>query len=195
MDNVLATRHGANEIGACMLPMGDYSIRYPVALGNIEALGHLKFRPDLCGHVLSVDCGNGVIEIIITNSNLGGGLDLYGSTWDRATGRKPPGITNCKVQLTNKNAFNFNGPRCYHATGEVNNPYYRNVGLLNTGGKIVSSALLNGIHGSHRGNNPYYAFDGLANPDQLVTFYFEDGSSYSVALRDCLNGNNKQFWS
>ncbi|CAF0937648.1 unnamed protein product [Adineta ricciae] len=112
MYGVHTTRHGATEHGACALPTSNYAVVNPVALGNIESLKDLKFRPQLCGHVLNVDCGHGSLDIIVTNSNLGGGLDLYGSTWDKLTNHKPPGITSCKVRLTDRNAFNFHGPRC-----------------------------------------------------------------------------------
>jgi hypothetical protein len=48
----------------------------------ITELGYLKFKPDLCGHVLTINCGHGDLDIIITNSNYGGGMDLYSqSTW------------------------------------------------------------------------------------------------------------------
>ena len=59
---------------------------------------------DLCGHILRIDCGNGELNIIVTNSNLGGGLDLYSSTtWPQATNNKPPGQVKCSVQLTSSN--------------------------------------------------------------------------------------------
>ena len=81
---VLTTFHGANEAGACKLPaQGSYSVRYAVALGNVPALGNLKYTNSMCGHILTVNCGNGDVDIIVMNSNLGGGLDLYGSTWNR----------------------------------------------------------------------------------------------------------------
>ena len=101
--------HGANEVGACSLPEGDYAVTYPVALGDIPELGYLKFDPDLCGHILEVNCGHGPLNIIISNSNLGGGLDLYTSSWNQATNGKPPGITKCSVKLTNLNTFKTSG--------------------------------------------------------------------------------------
>ena len=82
LQNVLATRHGGVESGACALPRAGYTNNNPVALGNVPELQHLRFRPDLCGHILTINCGRGSLDIIVTNSNLGGGLDLYGrSTW------------------------------------------------------------------------------------------------------------------
>ncbi|CAF4393866.1 unnamed protein product, partial [Rotaria sordida] len=56
LSGVLATRHGAYESGACALPNSNYAVVNPVALGDIGTLQQLKFRPDLCGHVLKVDC-------------------------------------------------------------------------------------------------------------------------------------------
>jgi hypothetical protein len=82
---VLATCHDACEIGACALPSSNYAVFNPVALGNIESLKYLKFHPELCGQILEVNCGYGSLNIIITNSNYGGGLDLYASTWDILT--------------------------------------------------------------------------------------------------------------
>ncbi|CAF3894741.1 unnamed protein product [Rotaria sordida] len=197
LNRVLATRHGAREAGACALPASSYAIVHPVALGNIEALKHLKFRPDLCGQVLRVNCGNGPLDIIVTNSNLGGGLDLYASTWDKLTNNKPPGETSCTVQLTSRNAFNFNGPRCFYKPGtDYNNAYYHNVGLLNTNGRIISRATIDNRLGEHRGANPYYAFNfGPLDANKQVVFTFEDGSTHSVFLRECEYQQSEHLWS
>jgi hypothetical protein len=191
---VLATRHAANEVGACSLPDGAYTVTNPVALGDIAELGGLKFRADLCGKVLTVNCGHGDLDIVVTNSNLGGGLDLYASTWAKATKNLPPGRTSCSVKLSTKNA-QATRLDCYHATGEVSNEWYRNVGLLNTNGRIVKRAVLNRKEGQHRGANPYFAFDGQAKSTDKVTFHFEDGTSHSVALSACKNGEKKRLWA
>ena len=83
--DVLTTFHGGFEAGACKLPAdGSYTVQYAVALGNVPALGNLKYTNSMCGHILTVNCGNGDVDIIVMNSNLGGGLDLYGSTWNRS---------------------------------------------------------------------------------------------------------------
>ena len=64
----------------------------------------LNVFSDLCGHVLRIDCGNGALDIIVTNSNYGGGLDLYSeTTWPTATNNQPPGEARCSVQLTDRN--------------------------------------------------------------------------------------------
>jgi len=101
---VLATRHGATESGACQLPEGSYGANlFPVALGDIDSLGHLKFQNGMCGHILRVTCpGQSSVDIIVSNANFGGGLDLYASSWDKATGGKPPGQDWCSVQLTKR---------------------------------------------------------------------------------------------
>ena len=91
LNGVLATKHSATEVGACELPEGSYAVINPVALGDIASLKNLKYRPAMCGQVLSVSCGGRSLDIIVSNANLGGGLDLYSSSWDILTNRKPPG--------------------------------------------------------------------------------------------------------
>jgi hypothetical protein len=83
LTNVLATRHVSGGSGdACALPRGSYTLNNPFALGDRPELGYLKFKPDLCGHILNINCGHGPLDIIITNSNYGGGIDLYSrATW------------------------------------------------------------------------------------------------------------------
>jgi PAN domain len=197
LSGVLATRHAAYEHGACALPASDYAIVNPVALGDIASLQNLKFRPELCGQVLQVDCGHGPLNIIITNSNYGGGLDLYASTWDKLTNHASPGQTHCKVQLTSLNAFNFDGARCFYKPGtDFNNAYYHNVGLLNTKGRKVIKATIDDRAGEHRGDNPYYAFNfGPIDGNKQVIFTLDDGTTQTVYLRDCEYQQNEQYWS
>jgi hypothetical protein len=193
--NVLTTYHGANEIGACELPADSYATTYGVALGDISSLQSLKFNGNLCGHVLQIDCGYGAVNMIVVNANLGGGLDLYASTWNKVTNNKSPGQQFCRIQLTNNNALITSGFKCYYATGETNNNYYRNVGLINTGGKITTSASINGKYGTGNKFNLYYAFNFYTSNTDVVTFYFNDGSSYKVALNNCASGSNKKYWN
>ena len=164
-------------------------------MGNINELGNLKFSPALCGHILKVNCGKGDVNVIVTNSNLGGGLDLYESSWNKGTNNLSPGIQYCSVQLTSLNIFTSAGYVCYHATGETGNMWYRNVGLLNIKDKIVTKATFNNINGVPQSSSPYFAFNGFGNVNMPVIFYFSDGSKYSVTLRDCKNGSNKHYWS
>ena len=78
-------------------------------MGDINSLQYLKFRADLCGHIVTIYCGDGALDVVISNSNLGGGLDLYASTWAKLTKSAPPGVTQCSIQLSSKNLFNSNG--------------------------------------------------------------------------------------
>lgn len=196
ISNVLATRHGAREVGACALPSVNYDVQYPVALGDIDELQYLKFKPELCGHVLTVDCGHGTLDVIINNSNLGGGLDLYGSSWDQLTDNQPPGETRCSVVLSSQNAMSGADYTCYYKPGTGNdNRYYHNVGLLNTNDKLVTDASIGGKIGAHRGANPYFAFDGEVDDDDQVQFKLSDGSEKWVTLRDCVYLNDEQLWS
>ena len=192
---MLTTKHSAREQGACELPNADYSVNLPVALGHIASLGVLRFKSDLCGHILQIDCGKGKKNIIITNSNLGGGLDLYASSWDTLTNSLPPGQTSCSAQLTGLNPIKNAGPVCYYIQNEGNNDYYHNVAVFNTEMLITTGATLLGIKGSHRGQNPYYAFDVKASKNDQVTFTFNDGTSRSFFLKDCISGRGaKKDW-
>ncbi|CAF3406955.1 unnamed protein product [Rotaria sp. Silwood1] len=197
VSGVHTTYHGAHEAGACELPASNYAIKYSVALGNIESLKHLKFRPELCGQVLTINCGNGPLDVVVMNSNYGGGLDLYASTWKKLTNNMSPGVTSCSVQLSSRNAFRFNGPRCYYKPDSgFGNEYYRNVGLFNTNGRIVVKATIDNRPGEHRGDNPFFAFNfGPISVNKQVVFTFEDGGTHTVYVRDCHYPRNKQFWS
>jgi hypothetical protein len=196
MSNVYTTEYWATDNGACSLPVANYDPTiHPVALGDIASLQSLKFKSNLCGHTLKLNCGKGDIDLIVTDSNQGHGLDLYESTWIKATANGPSGIIYCSVQLTTKNIFNStSSPVCYYYDGIINNDYYRNVGLLNTGGKIVVSAKLDsGVSGQLDQFSPYFAFS-YAKSNQMVTFNFDDGSSYKLPFSSCLSGANKQVW-
>ena len=195
LSNVKATRHPAVEIGACSLPKEEYTLATPVALGDISALKHLKFNSKLCGHILDIDCGNGPLSIIVSNSNLGGGLDLYKSSWDIATNKIPPGITSCSVSLSSKNPFKSSGMKCFYRTSETNNPWYTSVGVFNTGAKLVERAELNGQSGQTNAFHPFFTFSTQSGKEDTVTFFFNDGTSFKSKLKDCSNGKDKQIWS
>uniref|UniRef100_A0A915JBS5 Apple domain-containing protein n=1 Tax=Romanomermis culicivorax TaxID=13658 RepID=A0A915JBS5_ROMCU len=196
--NILATRHVNGGGDACALPSANYVVNLPFALGSVAELGYMSFKPDLCGHVLNIDCGNGAMDIIITNSNYGGGMDLYSdATWPRATNNKPPGEARCSAQLVNKNSIAGSSYQCFYKPGTgTNNPWYRNVGLLNTEGKLVTGATVDGRSGQHRGDNPYYAFDlGRAiDANEEITFNFDDGSSHKVRFSQCVDTGSEQQW-
>ena len=45
--NILATRHVNGGGDACALPSANYDVQYPFALGSIDELSYLKFRPGI----------------------------------------------------------------------------------------------------------------------------------------------------
>ncbi|OWA54713.1 hypothetical protein BV898_19114 [Hypsibius exemplaris] len=151
----------------------------------------------MCGHVLTVDCGHGSLDVIVVNSNLGGGLDLYASAWEQATGNAPPGETKCSVQLSGSNPIQGEGPRCYYAPdSEMDNAWFRMVGVFNVGARMVTGATLNGVAGAFNGVQPYFAFQGgPIGGDGQVVFSFNDGSTFATLLRDCVREQAKQMWS
>eukprot|EP00731_Ephydatia_muelleri_P007573 Em0003g1821a len=197
--NVLTTFHGANEAGACKLPAsGSYAVQYAVALGDVPALGNLKYTNSMCGHVLTVNCGNGDVDIIVMNSNLGGGLDLYGSTWNRVTNNASPGQRFCSVRMTGKNMLSSSGgPICfYEPDSEKNNPYFKLLALFNTGNRLVVSARVEGKGtAAFNGVQPYFAFNFLTSPEDRVNFGLSDGSTHSVRIADCVIVNASQMWN
>ncbi len=161
-------------------------------------LGNLEFQPDLCGHVIQVDCGHGALNTIVTNSNLGGGLGLYSdSAWPKATGNPELGVARCSVQLSTQNSLSGKNFQCYYRPGsETTNAYYRNIGILNTGSKIVTGATLGGQPGNHDGPNPYYSFTGRAiDINEEVVFTFNDGSTHSVRFSDCKSVGSEKRWN
>jgi len=156
------------------------------------ALAHLKYWQGLSGQVLQVDCGNGPVDAVVASTcNLNTppcGLDLIGKSWRRATSNQRPGIVKCRVSLTNKNPLRSNGPVCYHRPdSDLGNTYFTIIGVLNTGGRIPSSAVVAGVTG-RRSNDGWFKFtDGkpIMKNDAAVTFHFEDGSSENFRLADC----------
>lgn len=157
----------------------------------------------MCGQVLDVDCGNGVVSaVVVSTCNLGSpscGVDLIGKTWRKATNNASPGIADCKVSLTNKNPLNGSGPVCYHRpNSDIGNAYFVALGVLNTSGKISASASIGGVSGS-RGNDGWFLFYGdgstLFTDDASVVFKYEDGSSSSFKIGECKNGGQTQIFS
>lgn len=151
----------------------------------------------MCGHILTINCGKNDLDVIINNSNYGGGLDLYESTWDRATtGRLLPGLILCSAVLSSKNAMNGNGPMCFYASEETNNKYFHKIALFNTGLRLVMGASLKGVEGRFQSNiNPYFIFSTYAEKSELVTFRFDDGSNFSTSLSECKSGRDKKSWN
>ncbi len=51
-------------------------------------------------------------------------------------------MSRCSVFLTDRNPLTGGSYRCFYKPTTGGNPYYRNVGLLNTEGRVVKSADL-----------------------------------------------------
>ena len=69
------------------------------------------------------------------------------------------------------------------------------MGLLNTNGRRVIRATIDGRQGEHRGDNPYFAFDfGPIDGNKQIIFYLDDGSTAIVYLRDCEYQKHNKYW-
>ena len=92
---------------------------------------------------------------------------------------------------------NANAPVCYYApNSDLNNDYFKLLGLFNTAGKIVVSSSLNGNSGAFNGVQPYFAFSGGPIPSSsTVQFHYQDGSSTTVNLADCVKQPLAHTWS
>lgn len=172
-------------------------------MGQESALGDLKWKQGLCGQVLEINCGGDSVQaLVVSTCNLGSdscGVDMIAKTWNKATGTAPPGEVECTVALTDTNPLSASGPVCYHRpNSDIGNHYSTTVGVLNTSGKITSSASIAGISGQ-RGNDAWFQFDSagqdLFGDDATVTFTYEDGSTQEFTLGDCKEGGQTQIFS
>ena len=69
------------------------------------------------------------------------------------------------------------------------------MGLLNTNGRRVIRATIDGRQEEHRGDNPYFAFDfGPIDGNKQIIFYLDDGSTTIVYLRDCEYQKHNKYW-
>jgi len=86
---------------------------------------------------------------------------------------------------------------CYHRpNSDIGNAWFVALGVLNTSGRIVSSATAGGVTGT-KGNDGWFLFNGsgqLTN-SQTVTFTFTDGSKNSFTIGACVNGGGTKIWS
>ncbi len=106
-------------------------------------------------------------------------------------------LSKCKrIVLVNKQG---NAPVCYHRPGsDIGNLWYASLGVLNTGGRVSSSASLAGVNGKRSVDDHWFTFNsnGLFSGEASVVFKFEDDSSVSFKLQDCINGGSvKTFTS
>ncbi|CAF2526705.1 unnamed protein product [Rotaria sp. Silwood2] len=197
ISNIFATHYLDNDSDGCALPVSHYTISYPVALGNIMALKYLKFRPELCGQVLTINCGHGSLDTIVTNSKPEGGLLLYTSTWNKLIKNNKTENVSCSVQLQFRNVFESSEPRCYYKLGTITSTTHRyKIGILNTYGRIVSEATIDNQSAHPRGANSSYAFDfDFVDMNKEVIFTFENGMKNSFRLEECLHHQTEQIWS
>ncbi|KAJ3177580.1 hypothetical protein HDU87_004333 [Geranomyces variabilis] len=165
------------------------------------ALGNLVYTPGLCGKLLTVTCPGGtpVTAVVASTCNLGSpscGVDLIDRTWRAATGNKPPGQTQCTVSLaTNMNPIQGGGPLCYNRPGTPGSAYYKNLGVLNTGGEIPASALLAGCP---RIVVKRFEFNSggreLFTNDAVVAFTYQSGRTVSFKMQDCRQSAGVQIF-
>ncbi len=188
-----------SDVGSCQLPDADYVVTDAIALGQFDALGNLKFRQGLCGKVLQIDCGSGPVDAVVVTTCSACGVDMIGKTWRKATGNQAPGVVDCSVSLTDRNAIRGSNPICYYRPGsEFDNDYHAILGVVNIGGKITSSAVAAGVNGVRNTNSGWFVFSGsgkpIMNKEAQVVFTYEDGSSSSFRLAECKSGGQGQIF-
>lgn len=185
------------------MPAANYAVTDAIALGQEAALGNLVWKQGLCGQVLTINCGNGDVDaVVVSTCNLGSdscGVDMIGKTWNTATNNATPGIADCTVALSTKNPIQGSGPICYHRpNSDIGNAYYVILSVLNTSGRLPSGATLAGISGT-RDNDDWFMFNSagqnLFTDDATVVFTYEDGSSDSFTVGECLEGGSPQIFS
>ena len=180
----------------------NYAITGALALGQATSLGNFVWRQGLCGQVVSVDCGNGVVNAVVASTcNLGStscGVDLIGPTWRKATNNQVSGTAQCQVALTKMNPMQGGSPLCfYRPNSPTGNPYYASLGVFNTNGRIPSSATLGTIQGVKDSGDSYFTFNGGSptNGGTGVQFKFEDGSTpASFSLGNCNSGGSTHIF-
>lgn len=179
------------------MPEANYRIADAIALGQEQKLGPLIWRKGLCGQVVDIDCGHGVLSAVIVDTcDLGSskcGIDMIRRTWNKATGNQAPGVVTCKVKLSKANPLNDKSPVCYHRPdSDIGNKYFVMVGVLNTSGRIPKSATINGRPSTRQNNDAWFVFSSGGQPlfddSATVSFTFEDGGHVQFKLSDCKNG-------
>ncbi|KAI8916715.1 hypothetical protein DFJ77DRAFT_351259 [Powellomyces hirtus] len=191
-----------SDNGGCQVPLGSYTVVDAMALGQASTLGSLSYRPGLCGQVVDVQCEGGrrVQAVVASTCNLGSGscgVDLIGKTWRATTGNKPPGVSRCVVSLVKTNPMKGSGTICYNRPNTPGSAYYKNLGVMNTGGEITASATLAGVAG-RRSNGAWFDFNSggrdLFKNSEVVTFTYESGKKVSFKLSECRQSSGVQIF-
>lgn len=187
-----------------------YVVSHALAIGE-KQLGPLvgaSISNNLCGQVLSVNCGKGDVKAVVASvCNKGEatcGVDLIRKTWDLATGNENPGEAHCAVELTGDSLISGDSPKCFfRPSGEYGNPYYASVGLFNTHGKLPASATLthnhNQVSGTFNGDSAYFDFSGHIGPHEgsntVFTVTFTDGTTFTTPYHKCIKSSMTYIWS
>ncbi|KAJ3121095.1 hypothetical protein HK100_012524, partial [Physocladia obscura] len=183
------------DSGGCSLPIAKYSSTHSaVALGDQTALGTLSFQHYYCGQIVSINCGHGAVTAIVASTcNIGGhdcGVDMIAPTWNAATNSASPGLTTCSVALTTENPIALTTAAvCYYRpNSEFTNQYFKILGVLNTGGRLVSGATVRSSAGFVSSGNWYqFAAGGIPfKSTNSVVFTYTDGTKSTFALSACV---------
>ena len=167
-----------------------------IAVGDESALKGLKISNALCGQVLRVNCGSEDVEAIMASTcNIHSGtcgIDMISKTWNTATtDNAAPGIVECSVSLTDDTRAFGDGtlPQCFIRPDSRAGNYsewYTSAGLMNTAGKLVQSATLDGVVGTHNGASGYFDFHGSGfGPESTIVFTYDDESIESFPFAQC----------
>ncbi|KAJ3340961.1 hypothetical protein HDU83_006835 [Entophlyctis luteolus] len=193
-----------SDSGGCQLPSTTYSssLTGAIALGDISTLGQLSYTAAYCGQVFQIDCGSGPVNAVVASTcNIGQGncgIDMITSTWNAATANAAFGVASCSVSLTSMNVLPGASTACYYQpTSDFANAYFKLLGVLNTGGRLVASATLDGISGSVSSGD-WYQFQAGTSPftnSSALVFNYSDGSSTAFSLSACVQPSGVQIFS
>lgn len=157
----------------------------------------------MCGQILDINCGGQSVQAIVADICSVGtntcGIDMILRTWNTLTNNASPGVTQCSVEMSSKNPLQAKGMQCYHRPdSDIGNEYFIILGVMNTQGKIASSATLAGVNGQNRNNDNWFSFSGngkaLFKNDSVITFSFEGGGKKSFKISDCHPGGSGQIF-
>ena len=211
--NVKGTMWTTGNIASegCELPRATYNFQplYVIAVGDEPALGDLAYRTTNgvgnCGQVYQIQCqslndsgkptgamNDAIYATVVSSCNAGAkdcGVDMHIDTWNAATNNAPPGVTNCNIQLTDKNPIKSDVDVCYIRPGSGPSEWYTSIGIYNTNGKRVSSIRIGDATGSPNGGTSVY-YDIRPKDDKItstsqVHVTFTEGSEVNFPYSIC----------
>eukprot|EP00442_Polarella_glacialis_P039079 CAMPEP_0115104872 /NCGR_PEP_ID=MMETSP0227-20121206/35607_1 /TAXON_ID=89957 /ORGANISM="Polarella glacialis, Strain CCMP 1383" /LENGTH=184 /DNA_ID=CAMNT_0002501939 /DNA_START=3 /DNA_END=557 /DNA_ORIENTATION=- len=184
----------------------------------MAALGSLAYDRTVCCVLVDVVCTGGeTITAVVSDecldattgcSDAGCGVDLQGTAWNAATGNAIAGCTSCTVSLNTDTPLfsNASGAVCYYRPSfpDVTNTYYTSIGLLGSSSGNPTSASILTTGGTTvtctTMDMPYFECNGgpldLTGDLSTITFGFDDGSTASMSLGDCIytGGQTEEFY-